>query len=405
MMTSPAISHPTYVDILTHTSKSFKLPSMPSNIRPPTLDPIFSTLALSNRPGSLKVSGGDDISPPIRIFKTFSTNALVADFTGLNASRSDVIELISTNFENVEVVNFLKQGKVAEVTFTTSDAAFQAVEKGLYYMNCTIPLTRSFSTSQDIVGITVKNLPGRPKEETYDEILSVFGKYGTVTEIKLHYYGTSQIRMPSCAVILDITNKEEGIKALPRQVFCFGKKVDLFWKHAPPFCSYCKCEDHYIKTCPTLATKNANKNEADVTESKNEDVESSQIEMIASKTATKEVSRKEKQPLFNISIPPINKPKLKLANKRLAKSILTNEKKQILKQDHSSTNSSISIFQSIDIENNSDIDIDNNSHTKGKKTYNYTKTTKPFDLSYSLDNEPPLNDYMYEDLDEAPSAF
>jgi hypothetical protein len=238
-MTSPSFtSNPTYADFLKRTSKSY---AYGGSISQPTEAPAADEGNIS-------------------IFKSFSVNAFVADFKGHAITKSDVIELLSKSFDNIESVVFLQQGRAAEVAFATVEATVEAINKGLMLNNCQIPLSRSFSMSQDILGITVKGVPSYPKEETYEELKNIFSSYGELQQVKFHYYGNTTIRMPTLAVILDITNNKEGENTLPRQVLCFGKQVDLFWRRAPPYCSYCKNEGHYVKLCPTLARKNANRN-------------------------------------------------------------------------------------------------------------------------------------------------
>jgi hypothetical protein len=370
------------------TSSSYKVPR-PTPASAPRIKPL----------GPTKVSGENGDSPPIHTFKTFSTNAIVADFTGFNAVKSDVIDIISTNFENVEVVHFLKQGKAAEITFSTSEAALQAIEKGLYFQNCSIPLTRSFSASQDIVGITVKNLPGRPKEETYEELQKVFGKYGLVQEIKLHFYGDTKIRMPSCAVILDITNMEEGVNALPRQVYLFKKKVDLFWKHAPPFCSYCKCEDHYIQTCPTLAEKKALNQHHEASNDTKETINiNPAVELPVSVQNVPNVINLDRKTAPVIVDNMTTKLKAKVSSKRLAPNYLSNTKKHFLKNSLLTSKNSSIIFDSIDIENKP-------IKTQSINDINIAKANKIFDLSITPDYSTSTEEDMNEDLDESSSAF
>ena len=103
-----------------------------------------------------------------------------------------------------------------------------------------VPLTHYFSPNQDIIPIGICGIPIFPKGETHDEICKVFSAFGEVCGLKYHFFSATNICMDSCTVMLNVSQSERSYGDIPRQVEVFGKKCDLFWKQAKPFCHYYK---------------------------------------------------------------------------------------------------------------------------------------------------------------------
>ena len=190
-----------------------------------------------------------------RVFQTHSANTLAADFSGHNISKGETLQLIADQLLGVEGVKFLKQGRVAEVSFATSGAVVNALASGVHFDHVQIPLTRCFSPNQDIIPIGICGIPIYPKEETHNEICNVFSDFGDVCGLRYHFFGTTNICMDSCTVLLNVSQGEKKYGDVPRQVELFGKKCDLFWKQAKPFCHYCKKEGHFVIDCGVLLAK------------------------------------------------------------------------------------------------------------------------------------------------------
>jgi hypothetical protein len=189
---------------------------------------------------------------PYKILRSYSANAMVADFSGFQLSMAEAFSIIQSQFPQVAGIKFLKQGRAAEIQFLSTPNIQQALHQGLTYSNRTVPLTRCFSPESVILPITVRGLPCFLKDDTYVELQEVFSSFGVLKEVKFHYYGTSNIRMDSCTVMLDISAREDGCCGIPRQIRIHGAPCDLFWRDAPAFCRYCKQQGHIVKKCPKL---------------------------------------------------------------------------------------------------------------------------------------------------------
>jgi hypothetical protein len=190
-----------------------------------------------------------------RAFQSFSANCVMADFSGLNLSKGEALGVISEAYEGVEGVKFTKQGMFVEVAFESRGAVMAAMGKELQVGGVVVPVTRCFSPKQSILPVAVHGIPIYPKEDTYKEVVEVFGKFGKVQELKFHCYDKTNIRMDSCSVMLDRTDMEKVSVVMPRRVEIFGKFCDLFWREAKPFCRYCKDEGHFVQKCPKLEQK------------------------------------------------------------------------------------------------------------------------------------------------------
>ena len=190
-----------------------------------------------------------------RAFQSFSANCVMADFTGLNLTKGEALSLISEIYQGVEGVKFIQQGKLVEIAFESREALVTGVGKELQVGEAVVPVTRCFSPKQNVVPIAIHGIPIYPKEDTYKEIVEVFSSFGKVQEMKFHCYQLTNIRMDSCSVILDRTDKDKAGNELPRRLDIFGKPCDLFWREAQPFCRYCKLEGHYVQKCPKLEKK------------------------------------------------------------------------------------------------------------------------------------------------------
>ena len=173
----------------------------------------------------------------------------------LNVSKEKAFGAISSTYEGIEGIKFGKQGAVVEISFESRDAVVVALGKDLQVGEVVVPVTRCFSPRENVVPIAVLGVPFFSKEETYKEIVEVFGAYGKISELKFHCFNNSNIRMDSCSVVLDRTVDGEKGKDIPRTIDLFGKSCDLFWKEAKPFCRYCKDEGHFVQKCPKLDKK------------------------------------------------------------------------------------------------------------------------------------------------------
>jgi len=199
-------------------------------------------------------------NPTYQILRSYSANAMVADFSGFQLTKTEAFSIIQSNIPQVAGIKFLKQGRAAEIQFLSTSDIQQAISKGLTHSNRIVPLTRCFSHESIILPITVHGLPCFPKEETYLEIQHAFENLGSLHEVKYHYHGSSNIRMDSCTVILDISMQENGTMGFPRQIRIHGAPCDLYWRDAPAFCRYCKEHSHTVKNCPILQCRKQKEN-------------------------------------------------------------------------------------------------------------------------------------------------
>jgi hypothetical protein len=199
--------------------------------------------------------------PPYKILRSYSANAMVADFSGFQLTMAEAFSIIQSQFPQAAGIKFLKQGKAAEIQFLSTPNIQQALHQGLTYSNRTVPLTRCFSPESIILPITVRGLPCFLKDDTYIELQKAFSSFGVLKEVKFHYYGTSNIRMDSCTVMLDISAREDGCCGIPRQMRIHGAPCDLFWRDAPAFCRYCKQQGHIVKKCPKLERRKGKTNQ------------------------------------------------------------------------------------------------------------------------------------------------
>ena len=125
---------------------------------------------------------------------------------------------------------------MVEISFATPEAVGEAVRTGVHVNQIQIPLTHCFSSNQDIIPMEICGIPIYPKEETHNDICEVFFRFGEVCGLKYHFFGSTNIHMDSCSVLLNISKDQRESGDIPRQVELFGKKCDLFWKQAKPFC-------------------------------------------------------------------------------------------------------------------------------------------------------------------------
>jgi hypothetical protein len=206
-----------------------------------------------------KSGGGDSSGGGMvpRTFQSFSANCVMADFTNLNMGKGEALSLISQTYQGVEGVKFVQQGKLVEVSFVSQEAVKVGLEKTLQVGEITVPVTRCFSPKQNVVPIAIHGIPIHPKDDTYKEVAQAFDSFGKIQELKFRFYQLTNIRMDSCSVVLDRTDKEKACTELPQQINLFGKSCDLFWREAKPLCRYCKEEGHLVQKCLKLEKKKA----------------------------------------------------------------------------------------------------------------------------------------------------
>jgi len=186
--------------------------------------------------------------------RSFSTYAVIADFTGFSMDKGEIVYLIHSDEDwNVETIKFLKQGTVAEIGFLSANDLNRALQTGLAVGERGVPLTRCFSQDTSIVFLQIRDLPCNTKEATAKEITRRLQGFGVVKEVKFHYYGDTNICMDSCTAILDISEDPGKIQELRRQMLFFDAPCEVWWRDAPAFCRYCKKQGHAASGCPTLA--------------------------------------------------------------------------------------------------------------------------------------------------------
>jgi hypothetical protein len=177
---------------------------------------------------------------------------MTADFGGFNISPTKALEVIQQQITGVETLKFLKQGRVAELGFLSSQAVRDAITQGLILDERQIPLTRCYTLKASITQITIRGLPCYSKEETETAIQEALTPFGQAHEVQLHYYPGTHIRMDSAVALLEVT---EGAAQLPRRLLMLGTGCDLFWKGAGPFCYYCKGAGHWVTACEKLVKR------------------------------------------------------------------------------------------------------------------------------------------------------
>src|SRR3954470_21334676 len=73
------------------------------------------------------------------LFRTHSAFAIMADFVKFNVSPTQALEVINSQFADVETLKFLKQGRVAEIGFLSREAVRAALDHGLSLEERSIP--------------------------------------------------------------------------------------------------------------------------------------------------------------------------------------------------------------------------------------------------------------------------
>jgi hypothetical protein len=187
-----------------------------------------------------------------KISYSFSSNAIVVDFSGFDATKLETLNFLHSTLENVEGIKFLRQGKVVEIAFAMEEHVDAILEAGLVFQNRQLPITKAFHPDKTILSITVCGLPFRNKEDTYHELVQVFAPYGSVAQVKFHYYTNTTVRMDSCHVVLELRTADVTVADVPRTLPVFSKYCDLFWFNAPKFCRYCKTVGHTAQQCEKI---------------------------------------------------------------------------------------------------------------------------------------------------------
>jgi hypothetical protein len=185
------------------------------------------------------------------LFRTHSAFAIMADFGGFNASPTQALEVINSQFTDVETLKFLKQGRVAEIGFLSREAVRAALDHGLSLEERSIPLTRCYTLKASIIQVTIRGLPCFSKEETKEAIQEAFAPHGVVQEVQFHFYPRTTIRMDSAVALLETPRDSTP----PRRLSVLGVECDLFWRGAGPFCYYCKGAGHWVTACERLAKR------------------------------------------------------------------------------------------------------------------------------------------------------
>ena len=191
---------------------------------------------------------------PYSIARSYSQNALIADFTGSGISLGEAIEAITNTTWQTSQIAAKKSGQALEVGFLSHTALQRALTEGLKLRGRSIPLTRCFLHNRFILPVTISNLPCFSISDTNKELVSRLHIYGDIIDIRYHYWGDTGIRKDSCVVLIDQSSKTHR-QAIPRTIHFFGAPCPTWWRGAEETCRYCRRPGHLIKDCPTLPKK------------------------------------------------------------------------------------------------------------------------------------------------------
>ena len=108
------------------------------------------------------------------------------------------------------------------------------------------------SGDRTYLNITMKNVPISESTSISNAIKNYFENICSIASIKPLFYAGTKFLSDQWQISLDITDKEEITKIIPRCIELLGNKITLSWKNAPPFCLFCETEGHFRKECPTL---------------------------------------------------------------------------------------------------------------------------------------------------------
>jgi len=181
-----------------------------------------------NPPGSQYANLHKDFDSANQIFRSYSANAIVADFSGHLISMPEITNIISATKWPVETMRFLKAGRAAELCFLSSSDLQRAINEGITYKSCDIPLSRCFGQDSTFLSITIKDLPCRSTADTQVEISRVLQQYSKPSCFKFPVYPNSNIRTDTCSVLLDISLKPSVKLLMPRQIRLFGAPCEIW---------------------------------------------------------------------------------------------------------------------------------------------------------------------------------
>ena len=245
---------PSFANVL-KTSSITSTPSPPLSLAPPnpwTTSSYSGALKRVSKPHFIPTPTPSQNSSPFSILRSFSANALVADFSGFSLTKEEALQLIHSQVPLTAGLKFLKQGHATEIQFDSAQHLQATLDSGLSYQNRLIPLTRCFRPEACLLPITIRGIPCYPKDQTVQEIQSSLELLGSIQEVRFHYYGSTSIRMDSLSILLKCS---VPASAIPRQIRIFGAACDMFWKDAPAFCRYCKHSGHTVRICPKLGKR------------------------------------------------------------------------------------------------------------------------------------------------------
>ena len=94
--------------------------------------------------------------------RSYSQNALIADFSGSGISLGEAIETITKTTWQTSQIAAKKSGQALEVGFLSHAALQRALAEGLKMQGRSIPLTRCFPQNRSILPVTISGIPCFP---------------------------------------------------------------------------------------------------------------------------------------------------------------------------------------------------------------------------------------------------
>ena len=168
-----------------------------------------------------------DLDSANQIFRSYSANAVVADFSGHLISMPEITNIITATKWPVETMRFLKAGRAVELCFLSSSDLQHAIDEGIIYKSCDIPLSRCFGRDSTFLRITVKDLPCRSTADTLGEISRVLQRYGKLSRLNFPLYPNSNICTDTCEALLDISLKPSIKTTMPHQIHLFSAPCEM----------------------------------------------------------------------------------------------------------------------------------------------------------------------------------
>ncbi|KAI8048563.1 hypothetical protein BDF22DRAFT_658314 [Syncephalis plumigaleata] len=131
------------------------------------------------------------------------------------------------------------------------------VEEGFTYKGCKVPMSLTMRPYENVLMVTILNVPCAPERELACVLEEELLKYGHLADLRLVYYPMTDWLESYAFAFYDLSRSPNVADILPKKITFPNQfaPTKLVWTHASMHCYICSKDGHTSATCPTFANK------------------------------------------------------------------------------------------------------------------------------------------------------